>query len=80
MHRALPVLGLVFLFSFPSATYAQSTNASLTGRVSDPSKAMIADAKIVAVSSATNARYETAKNTFVEYYFEIVSAWCLVIV
>ena len=32
---------------------AQSTNASLTGRVTDPAKALIVDAKVIVVSAGT---------------------------
>src|ERR1041384_2226924 len=38
---------------------AQSTNASLTGRVADPSSALIAGAKVTATDTGTNQRYET---------------------
>jgi outer membrane receptor protein involved in Fe transport len=47
---------------------AQSTNASLTGRITDPSKALITDAKIAAISAGTNFRYETKTNGSGEYY------------
>jgi hypothetical protein len=47
---------------------AQSTNASITGRVTDPSKALIAGAKAAAVSSGTSFRYEAATNGSGEYY------------
>lgn len=47
---------------------AQSTNASLTGRVADPAKALIVDAKVGAVSAGTNVRYETTTNASGEYY------------
>ncbi|MBV8860193.1 MAG: TonB-dependent receptor [Acidobacteria bacterium] len=47
---------------------AQSTNASLTGSVTDPAKALIVNAKVSAVSAGTNARYETATNGSGEYY------------
>jgi hypothetical protein len=47
---------------------AQSTSASLTGRVMDPSKAVIVEAKIAAVSAATSVRYETATNASGEYH------------
>jgi hypothetical protein len=47
---------------------AQSTNASITGRVTDPSKALIAGAKVAAVSSGTSFRYESATNGSGEYY------------
>ena len=56
-ERALPLL--------PSP---QSTNASLTGRVTDPSHALIADAHISATNTATNFRYETTTNSSGESY------------
>ena len=64
------VLGVAFAFlaSFTSVLRAQSTNASLTGRVTDPTKALIADAKIAAISAGTNVRYETTTNGSGEYY------------
>jgi hypothetical protein len=51
-----------------SVLRAQSTNASLTGRITDPSKALIADAKIAAISAGTNLRYETVTDSSGEYY------------
>src|SRR5580700_2871685 len=47
---------------------AQSTNASITGRVTDPSKALIVGAKVAAVSSGTSFRYEAVTNGSGEYY------------
>src|SRR5271169_6710020 len=47
---------------------AQSTNASITGRVTDPSKALIVGAKVAAVSSDTSFRYEAVTNGSGEYY------------
>ena len=61
------VLLLILAWSTPGLR-AQSTNASLTGRVSDPSKGMIAVAKVAAISATTNFRYEVTTNTFGEYY------------
>jgi hypothetical protein len=46
----------------------QSTNGSISGRVIDPSHAVIADAKVTAVNIGTNFRYETATNSSGEYY------------
>jgi len=46
---------------------AQSTNASLTGRVTDPSHALIAVAKVAAISTDTDARYATLANASGEY-------------
>jgi hypothetical protein len=62
-------LAFAFVFSFvlPSAE-AQSTNASLTGRVTDPSKALIVGAKVAAVSASTNVRYEDVTDSSGEFY------------
>jgi hypothetical protein len=57
---------LTLLFAWP--IHAQSTNASLTGRVTDPSKAVIADARVAAISGATGLRYETRTNASGEYF------------
>src|SRR6266566_5186193 len=68
MRRA-PVLTALLFLSLTSALRAQSTNASLTGRVLDPQKALIADAKVAAISVGTNVRAETTTNGSGEYYF-----------
>jgi len=60
----LAVLALSF---YPWALHAQSTNASLTGRVTDPSKASVPDVKIAAVNTGTNFRYESTTNGAGEY-------------
>ena len=52
-------IALVLLMSSASVLRAQSTNASLAGRVTDPSKALIVDATVAAISADTNIRYET---------------------
>src|SRR5713226_7877584 len=65
----VPVLAACLLLVFSSSGLrAQSTNGSLSGRIADPSKAVIADAKISAINTATNFRYETTTNTSGEYY------------
>lgn len=48
------------LFALLSArcSFAQSTSATITGRVTDPSKAVIVGAEIVAINSGTGVRYE----------------------
>jgi Carboxypeptidase regulatory-like domain/TonB dependent receptor len=66
--RRVPPLALLFLVSFTPVLRAQSTNASLTGRVTDPVKAFIVDAKIAAISADTNVRYETTTNGSGEYH------------
>jgi hypothetical protein len=55
------------LARFASVLPAQSTNAGLIGRITDPSKALIADAKVAAISAGTNLRYETTTGGSGEY-------------
>ena len=66
MHR-LAALGFLILTSL-TCVRAQSTDASLTGRVTDTAKALIIDAKVAAICEATNVRYETATNSSGEYH------------
>ena len=46
---------------------AQSTNASLAGRITDPSQARIAGASVAAINASTGSRYETPSNSSGEY-------------
>ena len=65
----VPALAACLLLVFSSSVlHAQSTSASLSGRVTDPSKAFIADTKVTAINTATNFRYETTTNNSGEYY------------
>jgi hypothetical protein len=65
----VPALAACLLLVFSSSGLrAQSTNASLTGRITDPSKATIAEAKVAAINAGTNFRYETTTNASGEYY------------
>lgn len=65
----VPVLPLWLLVVFStSGLRAQSTNATLTGRITDPSKSAIADARFVAINSATNVHYETTTNVGGDYH------------
>jgi hypothetical protein len=65
----LRVSAVAFLLLLPlTCVRAQSTNASLSGRVTDPSKSFIVDAKISAINAATNARHQTTTNSSGEYY------------
>lgn len=49
---------------------AQSTNASLTGQITDQQKALIVDAKITATSAGTNFVYQTKSNSLGQYYLQ----------
>ena len=63
------VAALVFiLLTYFTLGQAQSTNASLAGRVTDPANALIADAKVTAISNGTNIRYEDLTNGSGEYH------------
>src|SRR5262245_29918807 len=66
MHRV--ALALLLVAWIAPVLRAQSIDASLTGRITDSSKAIIVDAKITAISAGTNVRYETATNGSGEYY------------
>ena len=65
---ARAAFALLLVVSLPSPLRAQSTSASLTGRITDPSKALIADAKIAAINAGTSVRYEATSNSSGEYY------------
>lgn len=64
----VPLLVVLLLLSVTSVLRAQSTNASLTGRITDLSQALIVDAKVTAVGAGTNVRYETTTNGSGEYH------------
>jgi Carboxypeptidase regulatory-like domain/TonB-dependent Receptor Plug Domain/TonB dependent receptor len=67
MHRVAAFV-VVFFISCTGALRGQSTNASITGRVTDPAKALIVDAKVTAINAGTNIRYEGTTNGTGEYY------------
>ena len=56
MHR---LSASTLLLVCPALLGAQSTSASLSGRVTDPSNALIAEAKVAVIDSGTYFRYET---------------------
>ena len=63
------VAALVFiLLTSCTLNLAQSTNASLAGRITDPVNALIVDAKVAAISAGTNIRYEDTTNGSGEYH------------
>ena len=49
------------------ALHAQSTSAAIAGRITDPSKARIASARVAAINADTGLRYETLTNASGEY-------------
>src|SRR5690348_2530632 len=67
--RPFPTASFVcLLLSFTFVVHAQSTNASLTGRITDPTKALIASARVTAISAGTDLRYEARSNGVGEYH------------
>lgn len=64
-----PVAALVFILltSF-TVGQAQSTNASLAGRITDPANALIVDARVAAIRADTNLRHECVTNDSGEYH------------
>src|ERR1700726_554205 len=48
--------------------YAQSTNASLTGRITDPNKAVISGARVTAINTGTDIHYQGLTNDTGTYY------------
>jgi hypothetical protein len=61
--RKVPAFVVVLILSVhPGVVPAQSTNGSISGRVTDPSHAVVANANVAAVNAGTNFRYEAATN------------------
>ena len=65
--RAAAILAALFVF-FAACVGAQSTNASLTGRLTDSSKAVVPNAKVIVINTGTRVRYETITNETGSYY------------
>jgi hypothetical protein len=63
-HRSMSevVLAVLILLSCGVHLEAQSTNASLTGRITDASKAVVANARVIVINTGTRVRYETITN------------------
>jgi carboxypeptidase family protein len=66
--RRLAFLAVLFGLWSETDAHAQSTNASLTGRITDSSKAVVADAKIIVINTSTRIRYESFTNQTGSYY------------
>jgi hypothetical protein len=66
MRRLLTVVVLLIGF-WGGALRAQSTDASVTGYITDSTKAIIVGAKVIVINVATNIRYETTTNKVGSY-------------
>jgi hypothetical protein len=58
----------VILVCLPPVLCGQSINASVTGRVTDPSKAVVGAAAVIATSEETNLRYATLTSASGDYH------------
>jgi hypothetical protein len=63
------ILALFLSLTLSGVAAAQSTNASIAGRVTDPVKALIVNAKVAAISTGTDVRYEATTDSSGEYHF-----------
>jgi hypothetical protein len=66
MRFCRSLLAVVFL-AFPCLAFGQSTNASLTGFVDDPSKAVLSNVSITAINTQTGERSQTLTNSSGQY-------------
>jgi hypothetical protein len=66
--RGVAVCAFLFLVAHACVLNGQSVKASLTGRITDQSKALITGARLVAIRTSTNVIYETTTNEQGEYY------------
>jgi hypothetical protein len=63
IRRILAALAFVLLLvSWPALLAAQATNATITGFVTDPTKALIAGAKVDVINMDTNIHYTATSN------------------
>src|SRR6185436_6612600 len=67
LMRTLSILAILAVVSAGTPLHAQSTNAWLTGRVLDPSRAAVPDAAVVVVGVDTNSRRQTTTDRAGEY-------------
>jgi hypothetical protein len=67
MRRLFCILVFFGLFFFVPL-YAQSTHASLTGRITDPKKAVIPAARVTVINTGTGIHYQGLTNETGEYY------------
>ena len=67
-HLGGTLLLLLGLFFSAGSLRGQSTNASLTGRVTDSSKAVVPEVKVIVINTGTRIHYETITNETGSYY------------
>jgi hypothetical protein len=67
MRKLLTLVLLLVSLCCGGGLRAQSTNASLTGYITDPTKAVIVGAKVIVIDVGKNIRYEAASNQVGSY-------------
>jgi hypothetical protein len=67
IHKLPAYVLVLYTCIYPVLVSAQTTNASVSGRVTDQSKATVPEAKIAAINNGTNFRYESLTNGVGEY-------------
>jgi len=67
MRRVVGLAAIASL-SFPVWLHAQSTTASLTGRVTDPTRAVLPEAKVIVFNTGTGIHHESVTNQTGSYY------------
>src|SRR5215470_12572726 len=68
MYR-IAAVAVLLVGLFIAVLHAQSTNASLSGRLTDSSNALIVAAKVTAFNAATSIGYKTRTDASGNYYF-----------
>jgi Carboxypeptidase regulatory-like domain len=68
VQRNVVTLGILLSFVFGGILLAQSSNASLTGRITDSSKAVVPGVKVFVINTGTRIHYETITNETGSYY------------
>ncbi len=71
LHSLAPLraLALATVLAFSAGPLkSQSSNASLTGRVTDSTKAVVPSAKVIVINTGTRLHYETVTNETGSYY------------
>jgi hypothetical protein len=68
MRSQVAALAVILTLWLAGTVHAQSPNASVTGRVTDPSKAVIKGAKVTLINSGTHFTYEGVTNETGSYY------------
>jgi hypothetical protein len=61
-------LAVLIVLSFARVLHPQSTSASLLGRITDSSKAIVPNTKVIVINMGTRVHYETVTNETGSYY------------